>query len=69
MKMPCHITDDSDSEMPHNEEEDFDVEIQRRLDSGLCRWCGNHIVPDWGDKCFQCRVEEAELIGDTRNMR
>jgi len=73
-KMPCHITDGpqtpEDVERPGIEiEPDFDDELQRRLDDGLCCWCGVHPVPDWGEKCHQCKTEEAEHIADNLQDR
>lgn len=38
----------------------FDEEMQRRLDEGICRWCGIHPAPEWGAKCRQCEIEDNE---------
>lgn len=63
--MTCNDPDDRTfpDEEP-NPDDVYDAEMQRRLDSGLCRFCGVHPVPDWGEMCNQCRTEEAEFMAE-----
>lgn len=70
-KMPCHITDgpQTPEDVHHtpverDPDEAHEEEMQRRLDNALCRWCGEHYVPDWGEMCHECQTTRGELIFD-----
>ncbi len=41
--------------------EALDDEMQRRLDEGLCRWCGKRPVSDPDGPCEACRIEAAAM--------
>lgn len=66
-KMPCHFSDGPlDPEQvfhvePPDEDEAHDAERQRRLDQGLCVFCGERQIRPDERMCGACRADYNEL--------